>query len=381
MSSELPFPHHNYLQDPDDGAFELVPAEDASACRDPTSADLPDVRRRLRMANVAEIVLIHGTFAGNDIIGLVREVARLSPKLASSLNALGKQVLDRIAGEIGNYNDAFANVCDGLVNSGQANAIKVTRFSWSGENHHLGRAAGAVALLDHIHSRAWDPNQRILFFGHSHGGNLLAMMSWLLGCNRSSKQAFFSATRLHYCNPLSRRIDLPQWEKVHDQLMNEALSANLPALDVVTFGTPLRYRWNTDVCSRLLHFVHHRPLMPDHPSLAKIPSSVQEVFQAVGGDYVQQLGIGGTDFLHYALAWRSWSSERRLRRMFAAHIRRRDLAKSLRRCLRVSRDGITLLVDYPDTPEKHFQQLIGHGIYTRSEWLPFHLQSIATRFY
>jgi hypothetical protein len=67
--------------------------------------------------------------------------------------------------------------------------------------------------------------------------------------------------------------------------------------------------------------------------------------------------------------------------MFERAIRRRDLARNLKQGRRVSLDGATLLVDYPDTPGKWNQKLIGHGVYTRYEWLPFHLNETAFRFY
>ena len=102
---------------------------------------------------------------------------------------------------------------------------------------------------------------------------------------------------------------------------------------------------------------------------------------AKGGDYVQQLGIGGTDFLHAVFAWRSWNSERRIRKMFAPSIRRRDLTKNLKRGIRVSQDGTTLLVDYPSTEDHWNQKLFGHGIYTCRRWLQFHLQRIVEEFY
>lgn len=380
MNSELPFPHHDYRASDVVGASEMISAEDA-AVEDLSPSELGSVARRLRRAQVAEIILIHGTFAGNDVLGLLRELARVSPRLATAMKTTGKQVFDQLAGDVGNYTSSFAERFSCLINTGDQEAIPVTRFHWSGENHHLGRAGGVISLLDYIIKSGRTVDERILLWGHSHGGNLLAMLSLLVGASRESKERFFDLTRAHYRDPILGRLDLPQWESVRQQLSRAEAVADLPELDVATFGTPLRYRWNTEVCGSLVHFVQHRPLSPRDPTKASIPTRLQEIMTAAGGDYVQQLGIGGTDFLHSALAWRSWNVERRLRRLFAPSVRRRDLARNLKQGRRVSADGTTLLVDYPDTQMKWNQKLIGHGVYTRPEWLPFHLREITSRFY
>lgn len=391
MNGELPFPHHNYLNEPNEGNFELVSSSDAVAVDNPGPEDVPGLPVTLRKARVARIILVHGTFAGNDVIGLVREVARLSPRVAVTLKLLGKRVFDQLAGELGNYTQAFAEECRTLVNEvdphttpnrdAAMHSVAVSRFNWSGENHHLGRAAGAVALLHEILTSDHTVDDRILIWGHSHGGNLLAMMCQLVGASADSQKAFFEATRTHYHNPILRSLDLPMWEEVRELLHEATRKRTLPQLDIATFGTPLRYRWNQSVCPKLLHFVQHRVLDPEHPTVAKFPGSIRDVIRAHGGDYIQQFGISGSDFYPQLYSWRSWQAERRLRRMFEASARRRDVTKNLRKGHRVSLDGTTLLVDYPTTEQKWNQKLIGHGVYTRHEWLPFHLNAIAKRFY
>ncbi len=380
--AELPFPHHTYDTIPSSNHCELIAATDALAIDSPQESDLPSVGDKLRSAQVVEIVLIHGTFAGNDILGFVREVARFSPKLAESMRRFGKRMFDQLAGELGNYTQSFADQLSELVNAEITGPpIRVTRFAWSGENHHLGRAGAAVALIDRLLEANLNPNHRILVWAHSHGGNVLAMLGHLLTASVETRQAFFAATKSHYRDPVFGRLDLPLWEKVRDKLQTPDLTDRLPSLDVVTFGTPLRYRWRTQMFPNLLHVIQHRPTDAEHPMRATLPDSIEDIMTARGGDYVQQLGIGGTDFLHAIYSWRSWNSERRLRKMFAPGIRRRDLPSNLRRGLRASPDGTTLLVDYPDHAERWNQRLIGHGVYTRPEWLVFHLREIANRFW
>lgn len=381
MTIEFPFPHHNYQTPLDAGDFEFIPANQAAGIEDLTSVQLTDSVRAVRDAKVSHVMVIHGTFAGNDVLGLTRELARVLPVAAASLRILGKRLVDQVAGQMGNYTQSFADQLSNVLNRDSKHDIAVSRFSWSGENHHLGRASGALGLLDQLLKTSWQPNQRLMLWAHSHGGNLLALMSNLVGCSTAGLEEFFAATQSHYHDPVLGRLDLPLWDRMREELLAGNVAERLPALDVVTFGTPPRYRWNRALCPKLLNFVQHRSLDPACPVRACLPNSIQELATAAGGDYVQQLGIGGTDFLHSVLAWRSWNSERRLRRMLEPAARRRDLPKNLQKGYRVPLDGKTLLVDYPDEPGKWNQALLGHGIYTRSEWIPFHLQQISQRLY
>ena len=377
----MPFDHHNYLNAPSAGDFAITASTDAPAVASPTYSDVGSVPDSLRKHGVAEIILVHGTFAGNDVIGLIREVGRFSPKLAGAIKTMGKQSFDAMAGDIGNYTQAFADCLSDLINHNQPSKIAVTRYTWSGENHHLGRADGAIGLMDLLFQRRYDADDRVLVWGHSHGGNLLAMMGQLIGASDQERQAFFAATRSHYRNPLTGKIDLPRWVAVCQSLCEKSKRESLPRIDVATFGTPLRYRFNTIVQPNVMHFVQHRCLSDANDAKAIYPTSIQDLLEATGGDYVQQFGIGGTDFLQSIFAPRSWFPERRLAKMFESSVRRRDLPKNLKRGHRVSLDGTTLLVDYPDTDQQWNRKLLGHGVYTRPEWLPFHLSHLEERFY
>ena len=154
MNSELPFPHHTYQDDLAEGEFELIPPKSAVPVDDPRPSNFRDIAKRLRKAGVTEVILVHGTFAGDDILGLMRELARISPRQAGAMKVLGKHVFDQFAGEVGNYSWSFADRCCTLVNADQQDAIPVTRFHWSGENHHLGRAGGVISLLDYVQQLA-----------------------------------------------------------------------------------------------------------------------------------------------------------------------------------------------------------------------------------
>lgn len=378
-SVSLRFPHHTFGDEEIRGVCELVPAESApmSDLQDPQGLSLP--AERMRRNGVCGIVLVHGTFAGNDIAGLVREVARFSPVSASRLRELGKRWFDELVGEIGNFTESYAEYLTQRLNDGVM-PIAVYRFPWSGENHHVGRADGVMSLIELIDTLAASNHHgsRLLVLAHSHGGNLLAMLSQLAGADRHEIEAFFDQTRPHYHSHLRRKSDLLTWERVRQRLLS---GQPFPPIDVATFGTPLRYRWNRRICPKLLHFVQHRSIDPSAPTQAVLPRSIQDVYDAAAGDYVQHLGIAGTDFLPSLFAWRDWVVEHRMARMFESSARRRDLWKKLKIGRRESCDGTTLLVDYSIDQNRFFRKLFGHGVYTCRAWLPFHLREITERFY
>jgi hypothetical protein len=376
-SGHFRFPHHTFSADELRGSVSQIPSVDAVAVLEPTKADFAPLAKQLREADVRHILLIHGTFAGGDITGFVREVKRFSPVKASRIDEISKAWFDELAGDVGNYTDAFAKQLSGLINSEDTPTIKVERFGWSGENHHLGRVDGAISLLGKISSM--DPGGRLLVMAHSHGGNLLAMLSQIVGSPYEAKESFFQRTRLHYHSPLRSKVDLQEWKHAREILLDGHNAKR--EIDIATFGTPLRYRWNDMIVPRLLHFIHHRSCHIDDPRKAVIPRSAGDVLTAAGGDYVQHLAIAGTDFIPSIFAWRDVVVERRLHRMFESTTRRRDLFRKLKQGRRESCDGKTLLVDYPATPGREQQKLFGHGVYTAPGWLHFHLDMICKQFY
>lgn len=376
---DLQYPCHSFGESETEGPCELISGDVAAADSSPSSADVGRAPQLLRRAGVKQIILVHGTFAGNDIIGLVRQVARFSTSAAGKINQLGRRWFDEFGGEFGNYTDAFAECLSELINVDSLPPIPVTRFRWSGENHHLGRAGGVMSLINSQSSDADPTEGRTLVLAHSHGGNVLAMLSHLLGSDQQQQSAFFEATRLHYRNPLTGKIELARWTEAQQRLASATTRHR--DIDVVTFGTPLRYRWNTDSCAKLMHFVQHRALDSERPTRATVPNSIQQVMDAEGGDYIQQFGIGGTDFITFGLAWREWVVERRMRHMFEPCVGPRELIRNLKQGRRVAADGKTLLVDYTDTSNGWHRKLFGHGVYTCRQWLPFHLREISERFY
>ncbi len=338
----------------------------------------------LRQAGVGYVYLVHGTFVGTDALGVLAEMGRMFPAAGKAVRGLIKQVVDKVAGEVGNYTPEYARCFEeAMCRDGQP-PIPVRLFHWSSENHHIGRADGAVRLIDELATLELDPSQRVLLWGHSHAGNVFALISNLLAGNPAAADRFFRATEIYYRWPLFGCVDIPVWKRVRELLGGGDSPAKVPrgaALDMVTFGTPIRYGWDSDGYARLLHFIHHRPVegLPEYR--APFPPEIGNVMKAADGDYVQQLGIAGTNVMPSVFAWRAWMADNRLQRLLQAETVTGNKLDRFKAGAIVPDEGTSLLVDY-GLPEGHIaQHLAGHAVYTRKKWLLFHAEEVARRLY
>lgn len=380
MPRQNRFAHQRY-QDPPAGRYQLIqPAPPPEPESDEFWQRMKRVGRRWRQAGVTAVYLIHGTFAGNDALGLVRKVARVSPAAGRRLNVLHKSLVDRVVGDAGNYTGAYAELLRRAINDDGQPQITVRRFQWSSEDHHIGRADAAVRLLAELAGHAWRPDERVLLCGHSHGGNVLALLTNLLAADDQTRERFFHAARPYYEVPLLRWIDMAVWCEVR-QLLRERRPAIAASLDIVTFGTPIRYGWDAGGYSKLLHFVHHRPVPGLPPYRSPWPVTLDDLLHARHGDYIQQLGVAGTNIPPNPLSWRARWADARLNRLLQPGLRARDVWRWWKLGLRVAEDGLTLLVDYGPADGHVGQHLLGHAVYTRRRWMPFHAEQITQRFY
>ncbi len=374
MPASNAFRHQRYSTEPPTTSWRLLQASEPP---EPVSADYERAMARAgaayRAAGVRAIWLVHGTFAGDDVVGLIRVVERMAPDTARHLRRVHKQAFDKLAKDSGNYTAEFAAELE------RCTRIPVERVAWSSENHHLARAHAAVCLIDRLSDQPYGPSGRILMWGHSHAGNVFALLSNLLAADAEQRQSFFSAASCFYRRRWGGRVDQPAWVRVQKALALPPASRSWPQLDLVTFGTPIRYGWDSNGYAKLLHFVYHRPRPGVPEYLTCLPRTVQDVLQAVDGDYIQQLGIAGTNLAPPGIGLRSWLADLRLGRLLQPGLRRRDLLKRLRLGQRVPQEGETLLVEYPDGPGT--RQLAGHAVYTRQSWLPYHALEVARRLY
>src|SRR5258708_7449580 len=223
----------------------------------------PDFHRRmrrvgeaLRAADVGAIFLVHGTFAGIDALGILAELARWYPAGRDSIGCVAKRMVDALAGDAGNYTNGYAESFEESIR-GSGEPVSVRLFHWSSENHHLGRADAAVRLIDEIAALELPPRRRILVWGHSHAGNVFALMSNVLAGDAESIERFFAAARVYYRVPLTGMIDIPVWERVRRLLAHDARRLAERPIDMVTFGTPIRYGWDPLGYAERLPFLHH----------------------------------------------------------------------------------------------------------------------------
>jgi hypothetical protein len=381
MAQETPFRHQAYRSTPPTSPHCLVsPPSDPPAGSDAFRRRLQQVGAALRRADVAAVYLAHGSFMGPDALGIIAELARALPSAGEPGRRIIKRIVDRLAGEVGNYTAEYARCFESCINGPGEPFIPVRIFHWSSENHHIGRADGAVRLIDELAAMKLHAGQRVLLWGHSHAGNVFALATNLLAHDREAVERFFAAAEIYYRWPLLKCVDIPVWERVRCLLQGTSPLDNV-ATDVVTFGTPIRYGWNADGYARLLHFIHHRPAdgVPDYR--AAFPPRLQDVVKGTHGDYIQQLGIAGTNTVPSILAWRAWMADQRLNRLLQDDTSVGGPLERFEAGAIVPDEGTTLLVDYGLPSGGIAQRLAGHAVYTRKRWLLFHAEEVARRFY
>jgi len=335
----------------------------------------------LRRADVAAVYLVHGTFVGPDVLGIVAELARVLPSAGKAMRRVIKRIVDRLAGEVGNYSAAYARCFAAAMEVPGQRRIPVRLFNWSSENHHIGRADGAVRLIDELISRDPSPPRRVLLWGHSHAGNVFALITNLLAGDRRATEQFFEAAEIYYRWPIFGCVDIPVWNRIRDLLCSRPRPLAGVPLDIVTFGTPIRYGWNSGGYARLLHFINHRPAdgLPEYR--APFPPKPEDLMTAAAGDYVQQLGIAGTNVMPSVLSWRAWMADNRLSRLLQEELPEGRRLDRFSAGAIVPDEGTTLLVDYGLPTGSIAQHLAGHAVYTQKDWLLFHAEEVARRFY
>jgi hypothetical protein len=363
----------------------------------PDDRTFPELHTTLK---VGRVILVHGTFMGDDPFGVVetlKSFAKEVPALAAVLSGAADSVarhtrpfLAHLARDLGNYTPAFRDRFQNLV--GDDPRVELMDPTWSSENHHLARADLAVRLLDQLLQRPLIAGQKTLLWGHSHAGNGFAILSNLLANDRKSVQKFFSAI-----GP----IEGGHWSRVQRALSASATPHPLAkSVLVATFGTPVRYGWDTTGLDGLVHLNFHRIFDQQNPERARplFPLySISEVLGATWGDWVQTFAIAGTDVPSIPGARAIQQLELLLEGSLEAPVhdwdtrliasqRVRDACARWKHGTRCHADGVNLLVDYKESGETLFLGMpieaaaMGHGVATSVHWLPAHLDAIVTAF-
>lgn len=316
---------------------------------------------RLNRHHVSQLFFVHGTFAGDDPFGVVPAMQRIFPKLETSFaeNIQGKikRRFDHLQRDSGNYLHDYVQL---FKEATQCDA-ECQLFVWSSGNHHAARLKGAILLFRRLYQNLPDiPASTVLLWGHSHAGQVFALLSHLL-----------------QLSPLGERL----WELLLDSGWAEASDRqHVQRLqkfnyDFMTFGAPLRYPWRLSQKVRLLSVVNHRG--SNH--LAAQPFGF---WKTQAGDYIQQWGIHGSD------SPASFGLERRLNReldkVLGLGIDPRGWLENVAKGMRVSEYGVTYLIDYKDQSRlmpNGLTSIFGHGVYTRFEHMLFNAQLCCDVFY
>ena len=348
---------------------------------------------------IGRVVLVHGTFMGEDPFGISSTLNALADALplagaplrqvADQLRERTPQLLARMARDLGNYTDEFRRCFQQLA--GDDPRIEFPQTAWSSENHHFARADLAVILLEELLSRPLPGDQRVLFWGHSHAGNAFALLSNLLANHPPSVERFFA----------SAGARMPaRWQKLKAVLQQSAAPHPL-AQQVLfaTFGTPVRYGWDTAGFARLMHLNFHRVHNRNEPSRARPvypPGNVADILSGAWGDWVQSFAIAGTDTTSIPAARANAQLTELLESglspvdpaslplslKFTPAGRVRDLCARWQPGTRCHADGVNLLVDYEPSGDRTFpgipieSSVMGHGVATSLRWLPAHLDLI-----
>jgi hypothetical protein len=374
---------------------------------------------RLAEAGVRLVLFLHGSILGTDVFGLQRldEAGGLKRGYSRGISGLDallasmregengipplpggmsppladddatKALLDQQVGEAANFTGFYIDQFTKSVNQKPARPLQCIRNLWSCENHHLGRAVAACLLLDRLSklvaAHRFGPDDRLLVQAHGQAGLVAALATNLLCPSPiTGRRALFEI--LTGYAKASGRDHIATAIQGIDPLLTSGTLLNGAALDIVTFGTPVRYGWDPSGIGKLLHIVNHRRLRTDGKtwlSKMELPQITVEMPIAWGGDYVQQLAVAGTDALPATDAAKA--ANKAVWELVEPYDGFERWVECARRAVRCPGEGLCLLVDYKDcTGSSNVRDhYFGHAVYTRLDTLLFNTTEIVTRLY
>lgn len=373
----------------------------------------------LSQAGVASVVFLHGSIHGTDVFGMqrldeagglkrgysrgvsgldallamMREESNGIPQLPGGIkppladDGATKTLLDEQIGDAGNFTDEYVESFRKSINKHLTQPIPCIRLLWSSEHHHLGRALAALSLLGELHQLCKHQNlgkgHRVLIQAHGQAGLILALISNLLCPSPITGRRKFLEILTTYADQTNQAQLTATIEQL-EPLLAAGSFLNGVSLDIVTFGTPVRYGWDLSGIGKLLHVVNHRNLRTDGKSwLAKmeLPQITMEMPIAWGGDYLQELAVAGSDAVPVAESAKA--ANKRIWEMVEPYDGFERWLECARRAVRFPSEGRCLLVDYKDSmgstnPREHYY---GHAVYTRRHALLFNTTQIVRAFY
>jgi hypothetical protein len=315
--------------------------------------------RILSNAKIQSIYLIHGTFVGNDpfqIISLIENnFPSLNSNIISSIQKGTREMGSLIASDLGNFISDHNQILKQIT----LGNIDIHNFTWSSGNNHIARVRGCFELIKDIYDQHNYRGERVLLIGHSHAGQLFALMTQLVN-NPKLKNKLMTLVERHDYLPENLNI-----------MIEHIASLDL---DFVTLGTPARYEWKLNSKMRLLHFINHR-------SSDTLGGNFKGVLNTKDGDYIQQWGVSGSDMKSPIEKEHLVNIE--LDELFGTGSNMETLKQNIQLRRRLHNHGHHLLVDYGDNSKLPNFGLtcFGHGQYTKLDNFNFQLYWINKFFY
>ena len=375
--------------------------------------------KRLSQIGVRVIVLLHGSIMGTDVFGvqrldelgglkrgysrgvagldallaLMREGSNGIPPLPGGLkpplanDEPTKNLLDDQLSDAGNFTNAYLELMKQSLNRGLDRPIHCVRELWSCEHHHLGRAMAAVLMLgrlcDWVEVHKLGQGDRILVQAHGQAGLVLALISNLL-CVTATGNRTRLLNLLSACASQVDRPDIISTIQRVTPLLSNGTVLNGAALDIVTFGMPVRYGWDPSGLGKLLHIVNHRTMRTDGKtwlSKMELPQITMEMPIAWGGDYVQELAVAGSDAVPTTEPAKA--ANKALWEMVEPFDGFERWLECARRAVRIPSEGLGILADYKDSTgstnvRDHYY---GHAAYTRLNAMLFNTTTIVHTLY
>lgn len=349
----------------------------------PNPQVMQELGKSLKDKRVREVFFVHGTFVGGDGSGLV---SLFSDLLNMNLEEQVKRLKDKGFEDTGNYTAGYVDEFCSLIANDICEGANSSRFIWSSGDYHKARLVGAIMLADkvadQIRAKAIKENERILLIGHSHAGQVFALLTNLLADVGNPHSDIYRFVDEHKDNLIQASRD--EDKRTLKRLRSNIADIRKINLDFVTFGTPVRYAWksDSDSKSRLMTVINHRG-----------PSKIGGLLTVRDGDYVQQWGVEGTDMPLKNFLEQEKEIEAKLAKILNDKAGfNPDLNKILSEELRRSPRNITsvanYLIDYKDGSEYQWEfpnymieKVIGHGVYTKQEAMQYNTKLIVDTLY
>ena len=142
----------------------------------------------LQANKVCLVLLVHGTFVGDDPLGISNMLESINKTLADTLRKKQKALINDLAKDIGNYTPEYREALSNTL------SIPCELVTWSSGNYHLARLKGVVELAQilarKVSAGKIQSDNRILILGHSHAGQLFALLTSFLANDQRAQRLY-----------------------------------------------------------------------------------------------------------------------------------------------------------------------------------------------